>query len=193
MNGSCKEFFTRTAFSIQKHRAVGRSNLLDLFKDGKDFRALSNNIFEAETVEEFLPEVEVFFHQTFLFDGSLNHQDQFFVGERFGEIVKGPQFHGLYCVLNSVITCHDDHNNPWFCFSNGPENLHAIYIGQLHIEEDQVVITLPDQVRALSACHAGLNDMVFIRERQAASFADHGFVINHQNLNRFHIYLLISP
>ena len=44
MDGSGKEFFPGTTLSTKEHGAIGGSNPLDLFEDGEDFRAFTDNI-----------------------------------------------------------------------------------------------------------------------------------------------------
>ncbi len=166
MNSSRKEFFARTTLSAEEYGTVCGRDFFNLSEDSKDFRVISHNVLEAEPVEDLFAQSDILFRHALFFYGHLDGEEEFIISEWLRQVVKCSGLHGFDGILYGGIAGHDDEVDSGLRFMEGLEDLHAVHIGQLHVEQNKVVGTFPNGIHARLSRHAGLDGVALIGKDQ---------------------------
>ena len=94
MNGLGDEFFARSAFALNQHRASARRHLGHKIEDLQDLVALSDDVAVAETLSKRAAQMRVFADEVPLLDGVADDDEKLVVVPRLRDVVEAAFFDG---------------------------------------------------------------------------------------------------
>ena len=81
--------------------------------------------------------------------------------------IEGAQLEGLFRGFHIAVGGHHEHDAVGLGFPQALQDVEPVYIGQSHVQQDQVDVPVPDGFQALLA---------ILRQLDAISFVDQGFL-----------------
>src|SRR5471030_173312 len=110
----------------------------------------------------------------------LNAGDQFVLVERLGHVIVGAEAQGLNLGFDNGIARQDQHRRLHFGDAQGLEDLKAAHIGQLQVQNDDVVIVKLAQIDPFFAEIGGVDVKAFTAQHQLDASRHSAVVFNQE-------------
>src|SRR5579859_1989397 len=139
VHGAGDEFFAGAAFSIDQHRSTRVLKAGDHAEDFLDARGRADDTVNGSFGIGALAQEFVLFDEADFFRHAPQEQPQLFQwGKRLGDVVVGPEFHGLDGSFNGAVAGHQGNFSARQKLFHPLQKFQARHVGHDHVAKDHV-------------------------------------------------------
>ena len=184
VNDPGEQFLSRSGLAEEKDAAPRIGNLADLIYQPLERRALADNAAEVIDFSNFTLEQDILGLEVLLPDRIPHHLLDFFMDDRFHDVIVGPRPQGLDGRLEGGIGGHDDENLLRRLLVHPAEHLDPVDSREDNIGDDYVVHIRFEQNKPLFRRLGGIHGKPFLGEYPFYGLPQGLLIFNNQHALR---------
>ena len=186
MDGARQQFLAGAGFAADQHRGIALRHAGGHFQHVEQHLRSTRDAFKSVLPIQAEAQAVHLLHQSAMLHGAVDHQHEFFVVDRLGDVVVGSGLHGGHGGLHGSKRGNHDHRRLRIQLANLLQQIHPGDAGHLQIGDQQrwnVLLHAPQRIIAVGGGGGGVASFL---ELQLGDAAKAFVVVHHKYGLRFH-------